>query len=86
LGEAEAAVLVLLYLGVAEVLLHAFDFGFGYVTGNEKLSITFSGSYSFNEWTTPTWHERLKPSYYELQKYLQTYRDNEKSNKKGVTN
>ena len=63
----------------------AFDFGFGYVTGNEKLSITFSGSYSFNEWTTPTWHERLKPSYYELQKYLQTYRDNEKSNKKGVT-
>ncbi|MBK6088483.1 family 2 glycosyl transferase [Ruminococcus difficilis] len=64
---------------------NAFDFGFGYTSDDKALSISLSGSYTYDEWTIPTWHERLKPSYYELQKYLQTYRDNEKNNKKGVT-
>ena len=63
---------------------NAFDFGFGYTADDEALSISLSGSYTYDEWTIPTWHERLKPSYYELQKYLQTYRDNEKNNKKEV--
>lgn len=52
----------------------SFDFGFGVVRGDEALSITFAGSYSYKEWAVPTWHERLKPSYFELQEYLQTYR------------
>ena len=56
----------------------AFDFGFGYVKGKESLSISFSGSYSYEEWNIPTWHERLKPSYYELQKYLEKYRTENK--------
>ena len=53
----------------------SFDFGFCYV-GDEKESaeISFGGSYSYREWTIPTWHERLKPSYYELQEYLKQYR------------
>ena len=56
----------------------SFDFGFGYAKGKEKLNISFSGSYSYEEWNIPTWHERLKPSYYQLQKYLEKYRDNTK--------
>ena len=52
----------------------SFDFGLGIVKGSEALDISFSGSYSYKEWSIPTWHERLKPSYYELQEYLQHYR------------
>ena len=56
----------------------AFDFSFGYVKGKESLKISLSGSYTYNEWTIPTWHERLKPSYYQLQTYLEKYRTNTK--------
>lgn len=56
----------------------SFDFGFGYVRGSESLSISFGGTYSYEEWNTPEWHERLKPAYYELQKFLKDYRDKEK--------
>ena len=53
----------------------SFDFGFGYIKDkDEKSDISFGGSYSYKEWTVPTWHERLKPSYYELQEYLKQYR------------
>lgn len=52
----------------------AFDLGFGYVKGSEEKEISLSGSYTYDEWTLPTWHERLKPAYYELQQYLQKYR------------
>ena len=53
----------------------AFDFGFGYVKGSDPMEISLSGSYTYKEWNIPEWHERLKPSYYELQKYLQKYRN-----------
>ena len=56
----------------------SFDFGFGFVKGKEALSISLSGSYTYDEWKMPTWHERLKPSYYELQTYLEKYRTNGK--------
>ncbi len=56
----------------------AFDFGFGYVKGSGSMEISLSGSYTYKEWNIPEWHERLKPSYYELQKYLKKYRDTTK--------
>ncbi len=57
----------------------SFDFGFGFVKNSSlQMKIKFEGSYSYKEWNTPTWHERLKPSYYQLQSYLQQYRDKEK--------
>lgn len=50
-----------------------FDFGFAYRTGTESLKITLGGSYEYNGWNTPTWHERLKPAYYELQNYFKKF-------------
>ena len=55
----------------------SFDFGFGYAKGSESLSISFGGTYSYEEWNIPEWHERLKPAYYELQSYLKQYREKE---------
>ena len=49
------------------------DFGFAYRTGTESLKITLGGSYEYNGWNTPTWHERLKPAYYELQNYFKKF-------------
>lgn len=51
----------------------SFDFGFAYRTGAESLKITLGGSYEYNGWNTPTWHERLKPAYYELQNYFKKF-------------
>lgn len=51
----------------------SFDFGFAYRTGAENLKITLGGSYEYNGWNTPTWHERLKPAYYELQNYFKKF-------------
>lgn len=51
----------------------SFDFGFAYHTGTESLKITLGGSYEYNGWNTPTWHERLKPAYYELQNYFKKF-------------
>ena len=48
----------------------SFSFGLGIRRGDEPLSVSFSGSYDYTAWNMPTWHERLKPAYYELQKYL----------------
>ena len=45
---------------------------------NGKGTIGTIGDYSYEEWNIPTWHERLKPSYYELQKYLEKYRTENK--------
>lgn len=52
-----------------------FDFGFGYRSDNEtKLTVSLNGSYTYTGWNTPTWHERLKPAYYQLKDYLAQYR------------
>lgn len=51
----------------------SFDFGFAYRTGTESLKIALGGSYEYNGWNTPTWHERLKPAYYELQNYFKKF-------------
>ena len=56
----------------------SFDFGFGLVRRGEPAQISFSGRYAYTAWTTPSWHERLKPSYNELQAYLKSYREKEK--------
>lgn len=50
----------------------SFRFGFG-VRERESTQIgkiTLSGEYSYQVWNMPTWHERLKPAYYELKDYL----------------
>lgn len=51
----------------------SFDFGFAYRTGTESLKITLGGSYEYNGWNIPTWHEILKPAYYELQNYFKKF-------------
>ena len=53
----------------------SFSLGFGLQKSDEKLSVKLNGDYSYKSWTMPTWHERLKPSYSELQKYLKKYRE-----------
>ena len=52
----------------------SFSFGLGIQHDGEEVSISFGGSYGYDEWNVPTWHERLKPAYYELQTYLEKYR------------
>lgn len=53
----------------------SFAFGFGYKAAGQPLSVNFGGSYNYGGWNVPTWHERLKPAYYELQAYLAKYRE-----------
>ena len=38
-------------------------------------NIELTGTYDYQSWTTPTFHERLKPAYYVLQKNLKKYND-----------
>lgn len=57
----------------------SFSFGMGVCTDKSKKSISFGGSYTYTGWNTPTWHERLKPSYFELQEYLRQYRESSKA-------
>lgn len=38
-------------------------------------NIELTGNYDYQAWTTPTFHERLKPAYYVLQKNLKKYND-----------
>ena len=54
---------------------NSFRFGFGLQKNDEKLSIKLSGEYTYKNWSMPTWHERLKPAYTELQRYLKKYRE-----------
>ncbi|MDD6095786.1 MAG: family 2 glycosyl transferase [Clostridia bacterium] len=55
-----------------------FDIGFAYKSdGSETVSVSLSGSYEYSGWNTPSWHERLKPAYYELQDYLAQYKESE---------
>lgn len=52
----------------------SFDLGFAYRSSDsQKIAISLSGNYEYSGWNTPTWHERLKPAYYKLQKYLAKY-------------
>lgn len=48
---------------------NGFTVGMGIVNG-KSTAISLSGKYDYNEWKLPTYHERLKPSYYELQTAL----------------
>lgn len=41
------------------------------VIGGQKLSVSLNGTYAYDVWTMPTYHERLKPSYTVLQKALE---------------
>lgn len=50
-----------------------FQLGFAYRSGDTPLSIALEGSYVYAGWNQPTWHERLKPAYYELQAYFKRY-------------
>ena len=53
----------------------SFNFGFGVQKTDEKLSLNLNGKFTYKNWTIPTWHERFKPAYSELQKYLKKYRE-----------
>ena len=57
----------------------SFSFGMGVCTDKSKKSISFGGSYTYTGWNSPTWHERLKPSYFELQEYIRQYRESSKA-------
>lgn len=52
-----------------------FSFGMGIQKSgsDDKLSIDINGKYDYDSWNTPTYHERLKPGYYVLQKELKKY-------------
>lgn len=52
-----------------------FKMGFGILKNNEDtpVTISLSGSYTYDNWTIPKYHQRLKPAYYELQKHLKKY-------------
>jgi hypothetical protein len=52
----------------------SFGFGFGIQKADEKISINVKGNYNYKSWNIPTWHERLKPAYGELKKYLKKYK------------
>ncbi len=50
-----------------------FTVGAGVIKAGETGgSIALDGSYTYEGWDTPTFHERLKPAYYELQAALET--------------
>lgn len=57
----------------------SFSFGFGIKNGDNNAKINISGKYSYSKWNMPTWHERVKPAYYEVQKYLASIKSNEDS-------
>ncbi len=54
----------------------SFSFGLGVQKSGDTsaMNINIDGSYDYDGWNTPTYHERLKPSYYTLQKYLKKYK------------
>jgi hypothetical protein len=54
--------------------LLSFRFGFGVQKNENKVSVKLNGEYTYKSWKIPTWHERLKPAYTELQQYLKKYR------------
>jgi hypothetical protein len=41
---------------------------------NGNTSISLGGSFRWDKWTMPKYHERLKPAYYDLQEGLKKYR------------
>jgi len=53
-----------------------FNIGFAYRSDdNDALTISLDGEYKYDSWNTPTWHERLKPAYYELKEYLSKFKE-----------
>ncbi len=54
-----------------------FSFGLG-SSKDTSGQIKINGKYNYDSWNTPTYHERLKPGYYVLQKHLKQYTKIEK--------
>ena len=54
---------------ITPVEFEGFTVGFGILQEN-NLTISLNGIYTYDTWKTPTYHERLKPAYYELQHAL----------------
>lgn len=54
----------------------SFSFGFGVQRNSSSVDIKINGKYSYKKWNMPTWHERLKPAYTVLKKYLAKYNIN----------
>ena len=54
----------------------SFSFGFGVQKNSSSVDIKINGKYSYKKWNMPTWHERLKPAYTVLKKYLDKYNIN----------
>ncbi len=44
-------------------------------SGAQSVYIFIDGQYSYDKWSWPTYHERLKPAYYELQEGLKKYHE-----------
>jgi len=55
---------------ISAINFENFSFGMGVLKQGESLDVSLSGSYTYDAWKTPTYHERLKPSYYVLQEGL----------------
>lgn len=52
----------------------AWSVGMGLLkAGAAAPSVSLNGAFSWKGWTTPTYHERLKPAYYELQEGLKEF-------------
>ncbi len=54
---------------ITPVEFEGFTVGFGILQENNQ-TISLNGTYTYDTWKTPTYHERLKPAYYELQHAL----------------
>lgn len=44
-------------------------------SGEPSIYISLAGQYTYDKWSWPTYHERLKPAYYELQEGLKKYHE-----------
>ena len=54
--------------GITSTAVTDFYFGLGVLSKTKNIAL--SGTYTWNGWETPTYHERLKPSYYYLKEKL----------------
>lgn len=57
---------------IKSVKTDKFNLGFGISRDNSAVKIDMNGSLSLSGWTSPTYHERLKKSYYVLKEALST--------------
>lgn len=59
---------------IVPVQTGAWHIGLGKMPGTGNAALSLDGSFSWKTWTLPTFHERLKPAYYELQEGLKQFR------------